>query len=98
MYLAGFEIWHSRPFAPTRRLALGEIDLPMDPAPGLGGLLLAAVVSAHFRNVDEDLVPDIHRLVAGNTWRENCAATVTTPISGRSTWARPQHAQHSWRR
>ena len=63
MYLAGFEIWHSRPFAPTRRLALGEIDLPMDPAPGLGGLLLAAVVSAHFRSVDEDLVPDIHRLV-----------------------------------
>ena len=63
MYLAGFEIWHSRPFAPTRRLALGEIDLPMDPAPGFGGLLLAAVVSAHFQKIDEELMPDVHRLV-----------------------------------
>jgi hypothetical protein len=63
MYLAGYEMWHSRPFAPTRRIALGEIDLPMDPAPGLGGLLLAAVVSANFRGIDEDLVPDVHRLV-----------------------------------
>ena len=63
MYLAGFEVWHSRGFAPTRRLALGEIDLPMDPAPGLGGLLLAAVVSANFRHIDEDLMPDVHRLV-----------------------------------
>ena len=63
MYLAGFEVWHSRAFAPTRRVALGEIDLPMDPAPGLGGLLLAAVVSANFHRIDEDLMPDVHRLV-----------------------------------
>ena len=63
MYLAGFEVWHSRPFAPTRRIALGEIDLPMDPAPGFGGLLLAAVVSANFHRIDEDLMPDVHRLV-----------------------------------
>lgn len=61
--LAEFEIWHSRPIAPTRRVALGQMMLPVDPAPGLGGVLLGAVVASNIGAVDEDLVVDIHRLV-----------------------------------
>ncbi len=45
--LADFELHHSRPIAPTRRLALGLQYLPCEPAPGPGGLLLAGIV-AHF--------------------------------------------------
>lgn len=45
--LADFELYHSRPIAPTRRLALGLQYLPCQPAPGPGGLLLAGLV-AHF--------------------------------------------------
>lgn len=63
MLLAELEVWHSRPFTPTRRVALGHLLLPIDPLPGFGGLLLAGVVAAHLRFVDPDLVPDIHRLV-----------------------------------
>lgn len=63
MLLAEFEVWHSRPIAPTRRLALGHMYLPVDPAPGFGGLLLAAVVAMHIPDVDDDMVPDVHRLL-----------------------------------
>lgn len=52
--LADFELYHSRPIAPTRRLALGLQYLPASPAPGPGGLLLAGIV-AHFSDqLDED--------------------------------------------
>ncbi len=61
--LAEVEIWHSRPFTPTRRVSLGNMILPVDPAPGLGGVLLGAIVAAHLLEVDEDLVPDISRLI-----------------------------------
>ncbi len=61
--LAELEIWHSRPITPTRRLSLGNLVLPVDPAPGFGGLLLGAVMSVHIVDVDEDLVPDVHRLI-----------------------------------
>lgn len=63
MLLAEIEVWHTRPRAPTRRVALGHLMLPVDPAPGFGGLLLGAVVAAHARSVDDDLVPDVHRLI-----------------------------------
>lgn len=63
MLLAELELWHTRPRAPTRRLSLGNLVLPVDPAPGFGGLLLGAVVARHVPDVDEDLVPDIHRLI-----------------------------------
>ena len=39
MLLAELEIRHTRPVAPTRRVALGTLWLPTDPAPGFGGLL-----------------------------------------------------------
>ncbi len=63
MLLAELEVWHSRPVTPTRRVSLGNLVLPVDPAPGFGGLLLGAVVAAHVQEVDPDLVADIHRLI-----------------------------------
>lgn len=63
MLLAELEVWHSRPVTPTRRVALGHLVLPSDPAPGFGGLLLGAVVANYLDQVDPDLVPDLHRLV-----------------------------------
>ena len=64
MLLAELEIFHSRPVQPTRRIALGHLLLPVDPPPGFGGLLLGAVVAQHLEGVDDDFVPDIHRLIS----------------------------------
>ena len=64
MLLAELEVWHSRPIAPTRRVALGHLALPIEPPPGFGGLLLGGVVAAHIDGVDPELVGDLHRLVA----------------------------------
>lgn len=64
MLLAELEIFHSRPIAPTRRLALGHLVLPVDPAPGYGGVLLGAVMAAHMGGVDDDLHPDVSRLLS----------------------------------
>ncbi|MFZ4810774.1 MAG: J domain-containing protein [Ilumatobacteraceae bacterium] len=63
MLLAELEVWHSRPTAPTRRVSLGHLVLPVDPAPGFGGLLLGAVIAAHLPDVDPDHVADVHRLL-----------------------------------
>lgn len=63
MLLAELEIWHTRPAVPTRRVALGHMVLPVDPAPGFGGLLLGAVVAAHLGGIEDDYVADIHRLI-----------------------------------
>ena len=54
MLLAELEVWHTRPLAPTRRVALGHLVLPADPPPGFGGLLLGAVIAAHIDEVDDD--------------------------------------------
>ena len=61
--LAELEIYHSRPVQPTRRVALGHMVLPVDPAPGFGGLLLGSVVAAHLGGIDDDLIPDVHSLI-----------------------------------
>lgn len=61
--LAELEVYHTRPAVPTRRVALGHLVLPSDPAPGFGGLLLGAVVAGHIRGVDPELWPDVDRLV-----------------------------------
>jgi hypothetical protein len=58
------EFFHSRPITPTRRLSLGGLNLPIDPTPGLGGILLGAIVAAHAGDVHEDLIPDVHRLIS----------------------------------
>ncbi|MFM8775905.1 MAG: hypothetical protein ACKOEH_03290 [Actinomycetota bacterium] len=62
--LAELEIWHTRPFTPTRRLSLGSLIVPVEQSPGLGGVLLGGVVAKHFGEVDDEIVPDIHRLLA----------------------------------
>jgi hypothetical protein len=67
--VAELEIHHSRPIAPTRRIALGERNLPIDPPPGAGGLLLAGIVAHAAPGVDgelrEGLVELIFELEAG---------------------------------
>ncbi len=63
MLLAELEVWHSRPTTPTRRVALGHLVLPTDPAPGFGGLLLGAVIATHLPEVEPDLVADLSRLL-----------------------------------
>lgn len=60
--LAELEIFHSRAIAPTRRVALGDSDLPVEPPPGFGGILLGGVVAAHVGQIDPDLHPDLLRL------------------------------------
>lgn len=69
MIVAELEIYHSRPIAPTRRIALGSRNLPIDPAPGAGGLLLAGIVAQSASGVDselrEDLVDVLELLYAG---------------------------------
>lgn len=62
MILAQLEIFHSRPIAPTRRLALGDANLPVRPAPGFGGILLAGIVANHIDRLDPELFDDLHRL------------------------------------
>jgi len=63
MLLAELQLWHTRAVTPTRRIALGHLVLPTDPAPGLGGVLLAAVVAAYLPDVDEEMHPDVGRLI-----------------------------------
>ncbi len=55
MIVAELEIYHSRPIAPTRRIALGMRNLPIDPAPGAGGVLLAGILAHTAPNVEADL-------------------------------------------
>jgi len=62
MVLAELEVYHSRPVAPTRRVALGEMRLPVDPPPGFGGILLGGIVAANIGGVDPDFLPDLARL------------------------------------
>ncbi|MEQ8840548.1 MAG: hypothetical protein RIB98_06175 [Acidimicrobiales bacterium] len=69
MLLAELEIYHSRPIAPTRRVAIGNTLLPCDPAPGFAGLLLGGIAARFGMDLDPDDVPDIvaltHELEAG---------------------------------
>jgi hypothetical protein len=69
MTIAELEICHSRPIAPTRRVALGARNLPVDPAPGAGGVLLAAIMAHNAPRVApelrEDLVNVMETLAAG---------------------------------
>jgi len=63
MILAELEVRHSRAIAPTRRVALGNLYLPVEPEPGHGPLLLAAVLAAQVAALDEELRNDLDRLL-----------------------------------
>ncbi len=63
MLLAELEIWHSRPIAPTRRVALGRRLLPTDPPPGFGGLLLGGIVASSIEELEPELVGEVTRLL-----------------------------------
>ena len=56
-------MYHSRPIAPTRRVALGEHDLPVDPPPGFGGILLAGIVATFAAKLDDDLFAELVTLL-----------------------------------
>ncbi len=59
MILAAVETHLSRPIAPTRRVALGELDLPCEPAPGFGGILLGGIVARFAPELDPDLYDEL---------------------------------------
>lgn len=61
--LAELELYHSRPIAPTRRVALGGKILPVDPPPGLGGILLGGIMASSVSQIDPDLLPDVNKLI-----------------------------------
>jgi hypothetical protein len=63
MLLAECEIRHSRPVAPTRRVALGLQVLPTDPAPGWGPVLLGGMVAANIGELEPDELPDLWDIV-----------------------------------
>ena len=63
MVVAELEVFHSRPIAPTRRVALGEMHLPLDPHPGFGAVLLGAVVAANASAIDDDMAVELRRLM-----------------------------------
>ncbi len=67
--LAELDIYHSRPIAPTRRIALGGCTLPVGDPTGPGGLLLGAVAAKFSANADAELHADLvaltHQLEAG---------------------------------
>jgi hypothetical protein len=52
--LAELEVFHSRAFSPTRRLALGRRELPVEPPPGFGPLLLGGIVAVGAEDLDAD--------------------------------------------
>ncbi len=66
MLLAELEVRHSRATAPTRRVALGRLWLPTEPAPGFGGILLAGIVAAGASALegDDDVLDGIDSLLA----------------------------------
>jgi hypothetical protein len=63
MLLAEFEIRHSRPVAPTRRVAIGRVLLPTEPAPGWGPVLLGGIVAANLPELDPEFLPGLWDLV-----------------------------------
>jgi hypothetical protein len=62
MILAELEVYHSRPVAPTRRVALGTSMLPVDPPPGFGGILLGGIAANHVGAIDPDFIEDLTKL------------------------------------
>ena len=67
MLLAELEVFHSRPIAPTRRIALGRCLLPgpvpaHGPGPGYGGILLGAVCASFGPRLSDESMADAVKL------------------------------------
>ena len=62
MILAELEVYHSRPVAPTRRVAIGHAVLPVDESPGFGGLLLGGIVARYSQALDPELLEELEIL------------------------------------
>src|SRR5690606_10638761 len=62
--LAELEVFHSRPFSPTRRIAHGRRNLPLDPPPGYGPLLLGALAAVAGEDLDPEDRDKLRRLMA----------------------------------
>lgn len=56
--LASVTFFHSRPFAPTRRLALGDVHLPARPSPGWGGVLLGGMAASSAGEMAPDVMDE----------------------------------------
>lgn len=63
MLLAEVETYLSRPIAPTRRVALGRMELPTDPAPGFGGILLGGIIARFGPDLPEDFHDEVLHLM-----------------------------------
>lgn len=63
MLLAEFEMFHNRPFSPTRRIAHGRRNLPIDPPPGFGAVLLGAIAAASAEELDGEDRGALRRLM-----------------------------------
>lgn len=63
MVLAEIEVVHSRPIAPTRRVALGKANLPIEAKPAFGSVLLGAVMAAHVAEVAPELQIELAELM-----------------------------------
>jgi hypothetical protein len=61
--LAEMEAFYSRPIAPTRRVALGRLILPCDPAPGYGGILLGGIAARFAPELDDDWTDEVLHLM-----------------------------------
>ena len=63
MLLAEFEVFHNRPFAPTRRIAHGRRHLPLDPPPGFGAVLLGGIAAVAGEELDGEERDALRRLM-----------------------------------
>ena len=63
MLLAELEVFHNRPFSPTRRVALGRRDLPVDPPPGFGAVLLGGIAAVAAEELDGEDRDGLRRLM-----------------------------------
>ena len=63
MVLAELEVFHNRPFSPTRRIALGRRDLPVDPPPGFGAVLLGGIAAVAAEELDGEDRDGLRRLI-----------------------------------
>jgi hypothetical protein len=64
MLLAELEVFHNRPFSPTRRIAHGRRNLPLDPPPGYGPVLLGAIAAVAGEDLDADDREKLRQLMA----------------------------------